>query len=45
MAEKSGFFNALNVDGAYDRTYNANDYCDNLAVVISMVFYVQSLMI
>lgn len=35
MAEKSGFFNALQVDGAYDRTYNANDYCDNLAVVIS----------
>lgn len=35
MAEKSGFFNALMVDGAYDRTYNANDYTDNLAVVIS----------
>lgn len=35
MSEKSGFFNALQVDGAYDRTYNANDYCDNLAVVIS----------
>lgn len=35
MAEKSGFFNALNVNGAYDRTYNANDYSDNLAVVIS----------
>lgn len=35
MAEKSGFFNALNVDGVYDRTYNADDYCDNLAVVIS----------
>lgn len=35
MAEKSGFFNALQVDGAYDRTYNANDYSDNLAVVIS----------
>lgn len=34
MAEKSGFFNALNVGGAYDRTYNANDYSDNLAVVI-----------
>lgn len=35
MAEKSGFFNALQVDGGYDRTYNANDYCDSLAVVIS----------
>ena len=34
MAQKSGFFNALKVDGIYDRTYNANDYCDNLAVVI-----------
>ena len=35
MAEKSGFFNALRVNGEYDRTYNANDYSDNLAVVIS----------
>ena len=35
MAEKSGFFNALNVNGEYDRKYNANDYSDNLAVVIS----------
>lgn len=35
MAQTSGFFNALNVDGVYDRKYNANDYCDNLAVVIS----------
>ena len=35
MAEKSGFFNALNVGGDYDRKYNANDYSDNLAVVIS----------
>ena len=33
--QKSGFFNALLTNGAYDRTYNANDYCDNLAVVIS----------
>lgn len=33
--QKSGFFNALYTNGAYDRTYNANDYCDNLAVVIS----------
>lgn len=35
MAEKSGFFNALNVGGEYDRTYNADDYSDNLAVVIN----------
>lgn len=34
MAERSGFFNALLTDGVYDRKYNANDYCDNLAVVI-----------
>lgn len=35
MAQHSGFFNALRVNGEYDRKYNANDYCDNLAVVIS----------
>lgn len=34
MAERSGFFNALYSNGDYDRKYNANDYCDNLAVVI-----------
>ena len=34
MAERSGFFNALRVNGDYDRKYNANDYSDNLAVVI-----------
>lgn len=34
MAERSGFFNALNINGEYDRKYNANDYSDNLAVVI-----------
>lgn len=34
MAEKSGFFNALYTNGEYDRKYNANDYSDNLAVVI-----------
>ena len=33
--QKSGFFNALLNNGEYDRKYNANDYCDNLAVVIS----------
>lgn len=35
MAERSGFFNALHIDGEYDRKYNANDYSDNLAVIIS----------
>lgn len=35
MAQHSGFFNAFKSGGVYDRTYNANDYCDNLAVVIS----------
>lgn len=33
--QRSGFFNALLTNGQYDRTYNANDYADNLAVVIS----------
>ncbi len=33
--QRSGFFNALLTNGEYDRRYNANDYCDNLAVVIS----------
>lgn len=33
--QKSGFFNAILSNGVYDRKYNANDYCDNLAVVIS----------
>ena len=32
--QKSGFFNALLSNGVYDRTYTANDYADNLAVVI-----------
>lgn len=35
MAQRSGFFNALYKDGAYDRRYNAKDYTDNLAVIIS----------
>lgn len=35
MSERSGFFNALRTESGYDRTYNANDYSDNLAVVIS----------
>lgn len=34
MAQTSGFFNAVLVDGQYDRKYNANDYSDNLAVII-----------
>lgn len=33
--QRSGFFNALLKEGVYDRKYNANDYSDNLAVVIS----------
>lgn len=35
MAERSGFFNALYDGSTYDRKYNANDYCENLAVIIS----------
>ena len=35
MAQKSGFFNALLDAGVYDRTYNADDYSDNLAFIIS----------
>ncbi len=34
MAQNSGFFNAFLRGGVYDRTYNANDYCDNLATII-----------
>lgn len=32
--QNSGFFNAFLSGGVYDRTYNANDYCDNLATII-----------
>ena len=35
MAQRSGFFNALNIGGVYDKKYNAEDYSDNLAIVIS----------
>lgn len=35
MAQHSGFFTALNNAGEYDRTYTAEDYSSNLAVVIS----------
>ena len=34
MAQKSGFFNARLINGEYDRKYSADDYSDNLAVVI-----------
>lgn len=33
MAEKSGFFNALLSNGAYDRIYNADDYCNALRMI------------
>lgn len=33
--QKFGFFNAILQGDEYDRKYNANDYSDNLAVVIS----------
>ena len=33
--QRSGFFNAVLNGGVYDRKYNANDYADNLAVVIN----------
>ena len=33
---KAGFFNAMKTtSGTYDRTYKAEDYCENLATVIS----------
>lgn len=35
MAQHSGFFNALKSGETYDRKYNAKDYSDNLAVIIS----------
>lgn len=35
MAQRAGFFNALLSNGAYDRRYNADDYRENLAVIIS----------
>lgn len=34
MAQNSGFFNAFLRGGVYDRTYDANDYCDNLSAII-----------
>lgn len=35
MAQKYGFFNALENNGTYDRKYNADDYTDNMAAIIS----------
>lgn len=32
--QNSGFFNAFLSGGVYDRTYNADDYCNNLATII-----------
>lgn len=34
MAQHSGFFDAIESDGSYDRTYSSADYCDNLATII-----------
>lgn len=35
MAQHSGFFNALENGGTYDRKYNADDYTSNMAAIIS----------
>ena len=35
MAERSGFFNALKTSTGYDIKYNADDYSENLAAIIS----------
>lgn len=35
MAQRSGFFNALKTATGYDLKYNARDYSDNLAAIIS----------
>lgn len=35
MGQRSGFFNALKSSTGYDRKYNANDYSENLAAIIS----------
>lgn len=34
MALSSGFFDALQSGGSYDRVYSSADYCDNLATII-----------
>lgn len=41
MAENSGFFNAMNVNGAYDRIYNAEDFAAYFANFISSGVFVQ----
>lgn len=35
MAQKSGFFNSLLIDGEYDRAINANDFRNYMAAVVS----------
>lgn len=35
MAITSGFFNSIQAEGVDDRLYNADDYCSNLAAIIS----------
>lgn len=35
MAQSSGFFNALQAGGVYDRLYNADDYSSNMGAIIS----------
>lgn len=35
MAQSSGFFNALEAGGVYDRLYNADDYSSNMGAIIS----------
>lgn len=35
MAQSSGFFNALQSGGVYDRLYNADDYSSNMGAIIS----------
>lgn len=35
MALKGYFYNAMKINGEYDRKYNADDYSDNLAAIIS----------
>ena len=35
MAEHSGFFDSLKNDDDYDRMYSSDDYCDNLATIIT----------
>lgn len=34
MAERSGFFNANNIDGSYDRQYDASDFTDYFSLFI-----------